>query len=61
MGEEFELGDVVKLKSGGCSMTVTHVGQKEIECSFYTDGRFQSRRLPREAIAIVADDEDSAA
>lgn len=55
MGEkEFEIGDIVKLRSGGLPMTVVFVGDRAVEVAFYTDGRFSRQRIPQEALVIVA-------
>ena len=35
MAEEFKIGDVVKLKSGGPNMTVEVIGEQGVYCAWF--------------------------
>lgn len=51
--KEFEIGDVVKLKSGGHPMTVLNVEAERVTVAHYTDSRFTRQHLPPAAIVVV--------
>lgn len=58
----FAPGDVVMLKSGGATLTVTDVTAKIATCVWYAkeDEEFREQKLPVVALQLVdfADDED---
>jgi len=37
MSENFQVGDVVRLKSGGPAMTITYVGADEAACEWFDE------------------------
>jgi uncharacterized protein YodC (DUF2158 family) len=62
MADAFEIGDVVMLKSGGQTATVTKVEKTGITVTWYSDvqGDFKTAVLPAGILEEVdfADDED---
>lgn len=57
MAENFNVGDVVKLKSGGPSMTVTAVGDlhgmPSVWCSWFVDLKNEQGSFPPDAVVLV--------
>lgn len=48
---QFQLGDVVELRSGGPQMTVTGTSQSGwVMCSWFKDGKYESGTFPPEAL-----------
>ncbi|MGY6251497.1 YodC family protein [Bosea thiooxidans] len=41
-GPDFNVGDVVRLKSGGPAMTVEQTGGKAIRCAWFNGGGYNS-------------------
>ncbi len=49
--EELKIGDVVKLKSGGPSMTVENPNWTgKVRCQWFQDGKLQIGVFPKEAL-----------
>lgn len=51
MADEFKLGDVVQLKSGGPQMTVSHLytttkQERRAQCEWFVDGKKQYDNFP---------------
>lgn len=47
----FQIGDVVRLKSGGPDMTVTYLGTDgQIQCEWYEGGQFAHHAFPPAAL-----------
>jgi uncharacterized protein YodC (DUF2158 family) len=57
---QFQIGDLVLLKSGGPLMTVTDFNEK-IECSWFDGKKKQSGWFPAEALEIGTREEDATA
>lgn len=61
---KFKMGDVVGLKSGGPTLTITqiydHVGlQQQYECTRDLGGHFIREMLPEDALHLVPEDHNS--
>jgi uncharacterized protein YodC (DUF2158 family) len=49
--EEFKIGDVVELKSGGPAMTIIKIAaEDQVEATWFNDGGFDDITLPRAAL-----------
>ncbi len=58
---EFEIGDVVQLKSGGPEMTIDDVpgsGGSRYHCVWFAGNKVQSGYFNREAFILVEEEED---
>lgn len=57
---EFNIGDVVMLKSGGPALTVIGVGADGITCVWYADSddNFRTTVLPPETLVLFDDEDD---
>ena len=55
--ENFKLGDVVQLKSGGPSMTVTYVGSENtLYCKWFEGSKVHEGEFPSSALKRVPED-----
>lgn len=55
MSNEFVIGDIVKLKSGGPEMTVNSVSEnkKFFNCQWFAGKKLEQGRFPRESLDKV--------
>lgn len=61
MTDKFEKGDLVRLKSGGPTMTVSKVGgpvNPPIHCKWFSDGKVQSASFGPESLTKVEEDDE---
>jgi uncharacterized protein YodC (DUF2158 family) len=56
--EDFNVGDIVKLKSGGPNMTIDGHHGSQLLCIWFTDGHVQYRDFDQGAIEKVTKDPD---
>jgi uncharacterized protein YodC (DUF2158 family) len=62
MSEQFNPGDVVRLKSGGPKMTVVHVADDEVFCEWFDDKKEpQSRGFSPVSLKVAGSDAISSA
>jgi uncharacterized protein YodC (DUF2158 family) len=54
--EQFNVGDVVRLKSGGPKMTVTKVDSKWITCNWFEGNKVHVDMFPSGALEKAQDD-----
>ena len=62
MAQEFKVGDVVQLKSGGPLMTVTYVGEQDgaprVWCSWFVNNTKEEKgTFPPAALTAVSDED----
>lgn len=57
MPDQFNIGDIVQLKSGGPKMTVTRVKDKHVETAWFAGSKKESGMFPLEAISIATQQE----
>ena len=63
MGQAFKPGDVVRLKSGGPTMTVEWIDTEygvRVSCSWFVKETVQNRSFAPEALEIVSNGDDAA-
>jgi uncharacterized protein YodC (DUF2158 family) len=56
MSEEFKIGDVVQLKSGGPKVTVTNVLEGVVHTSWFAGSKNEKASFPIDAVATSQDD-----
>lgn len=52
MANQFNIGDIVQLKSGGPKMTVTRVQDKHVSTAWFAGSKKEDGVFPLEAIVI---------
>lgn len=55
MSNQFNIGDIVQLKSGGSKMTVTRIQEAHITIAWFAGSKKEDGVFPVEAISIVSE------
>ena len=53
----FQLGDVVQLKSGGPKMTVVGISKDKVNCSWFADGKLEAALIPKAGVSKFSEKE----
>lgn len=57
INEDFQIGIIVKLKSGGPDMTVRQVyGDNDVDCQWFAGKKLEKGRFPMSSLELVKND-----
>jgi uncharacterized protein YodC (DUF2158 family) len=54
---DFKIGDIVQLKSGGPKMTVEKVGATGITCQWFAGSKLEMGHFPKDAVIKIEEGE----
>lgn len=59
MAEQFKIGDIIQLKSGGPKMTVTDVREKHVNTAWFAGSKKEAGMFPFEAVVFYQEEKKS--